>query len=368
MASKEEKLIKKSKRKEEKRNKKADKTRSRNRLPRMIYLIVLIASIIFVSNRGGGLSYVLFFSVLLYIPVMFIQILYTRFAFRLYQDVSGRLLYKNTAVPYQITIGNAGHLPIGGIKLFMEEKVTVFEEDFTGEIFNFLPGESRVIETKMSCKYAGKYTEGIGRIRITDIFGLMEMTYDIPSPLRVNVLPVITDVAVSDVNRIFEEMSGRRNEFQLDKDDLTLGNDIRKYMEGDSLSTVHWKNYARTGQLFVRLPDKQESELLTVVIIPDMDSTIEKNDYMLEYIVSVADMFTKQGKAVNVMYYCGGVKEFLIESYDSFRVFYMDKLKEFGSVGKTLPSDAVETLKNAAANTQGAVCLFSEEEGTLKLR
>ena len=346
---------------EKKKNRK--KTGLRERFPRIIYLALLIASAVLVTNRGGGFSYVLFFSVVLYLPVAFLQLLYTRKVLRIYQDVSGRLLYKNSAVPYQISIENSGILPIGGITLIMAKEVTDFADDFTTDRYSFLPGENRLINTMISCRYAGEYLEGISRIHITDMFSLMSMTYDIPTPLRVHVLPVITDVAVADLNRLFEEMAGRRNMFRLEKDDVILGNDLRKYKDGDSLSTIHWKNYARTGELFVRLPDKQESEMLTVVIIPDEETTIEKHDHMLEYIVSLANHFAKQGKAVEIVYYSGGVKRFLIEDYDSFRVFYLEKLKEFGTVGKEIPSDAVDKLIKASVESGGEVIYFREESG-----
>ena len=349
------------KRKKENANKK--KMGLRNRVPRIVYLALLIASAVLVTNRGGGFSYVLFFSVVLYIPIAFIQLLYTRKVLRIYQDVNGRLLYKNTAVPCQITIENSGMFPIGSINLIMDKKITEFESDFTEETYSFLPGENREIDTKISCKYAGEYVEGISRIKIADMFGLMSMEYDIPSPLRIHVLPVITDIAVAKINRLFEEIAGRRQLFKLDKDDIAPGNELRKYAEGDPLNTVHWKNYARTGEVYVRIPDKQESEMLTVVIIPDRDTTIEKHDYMLEYIVSIANLFARQSKPVNFIYYSGGVKTYLIEGYDSFRVFYMEKLTEFGAIGKEIPSDAEDKLIAAAAKAEGAVAYYYEENG-----
>ena len=56
-------------------------------------------------------------------------------ALHIYQDMEGRLLYKNTAKQYQIVIENAGILPISGIRLSYRNMTTQFREEFTDETF-----------------------------------------------------------------------------------------------------------------------------------------------------------------------------------------------------------------------------------------
>ena len=253
----------------------------RKHLPLIIYVIMLIAALILISNRGGAFSYVLFFSILLYLPIALAQIGYTRLSLRLYQDVEGRLLNKNTSVPCQITIGNAYPLPIGGVRLIKDNGISDFNSNFTDETYRLLPVESRKINTRITCHYAGGYTAGINRIEVSDLFGVFPITYDIPAPLRVHVLPVVTDVAYDDIGRLFEEIINGTSTHRLDKDEMSPGHDMRKYKEGDSLKTIHWKNYARTGEIYVRLPDKQDSDMMTIAIIPDEESTIQTKDYVL---------------------------------------------------------------------------------------
>ena len=333
-------------------------------IPLYIYLVLLILAGVLVSNNGGAFFYVLFFSVLLYVPVTLLQMLYTRMFFKIYQEVGDRLLYKNAAVDYQITIENAGIFPIGRVKLVKDELVTDLENDFTTEEYRLLPRESRSIETKISCRYAGGYTGGITKIIISDIFGLMSFSYDIPTPLRVSVLPVMSDIAVAEISRIFESVS-HRNVFRLERDEAFPGNEVRDYMPGDPIKNIHWKNYARTGDMSVRLPEKQESGMMNFVIIPDMESTIVRRDYMLEYIVSVSNWFARMGRPVRIFYYYAGAKDYLIENYDTFRTFYFEKLKEFGAVGKQYPDDARDKMMEAAKNLEGLVVIFDEEAGGL---
>ncbi len=334
-------------------------------LPLLIYLLLLIASIILVSNKGGALTYIIFFSFLFYIPAALIEIIYSRFALHIFQDVNERLLYKNQALNYELSISNAGPIPIAGVSFLIDDEITHLSKDITKDEYKLLPGENITLNMDISCKYAGGYDAGITKIIIRDFFGIINFSYDIPSPLRVYVLPSITDIATNDVNRIFEENYAKRSVFKTNIDEISLGNDTRKYIDGDKLSLVHWKNYAKTGEMRTRLYDKQESEMMTVVIIPKNKATIEQKDYMLEYIVSIADCFAKQSKPVRIIYYKTGVKDVLIDNYKSFREFYPDKLKELGNANKEVSDKANDELMLEASKIDGSVAYYYEENMSL---
>jgi hypothetical protein len=113
----------------------------------------------------------------------------------------------------------------------------------------------------MRCIYAGSYITGIEGITFRDCFGLIRLTLRNPNPLRMQVLPVVTGMAGEDMSRVIWEMvhgaPGRKREYE-----NTLGVDLAKYSAGDPLKRIHWKNYARSGELFVRLPEEREYDLL----------------------------------------------------------------------------------------------------------
>ena len=254
-------------------------SKHRNMLPRIIYALLLIGSGVLVSNKGGSFSYVLFFSILLYLPIAAAYIGYTMWALHIYQDMEGRLLYKNTAKQYQILIENAGFLPISGIRLSYRNMTTEFREEFTDETFQLLPRESICLENELTCKYAGNYTAGIERVALRDFFGIIKINYSLPTALRVSVLPVVTDIAVKDITRLLDENNISRNVFRLNQNENFLGNDLRSYMKGDSLKSIHWKNYARTGELMVRLPEKQNSDMLSLILMTE-ESGNEDSDLL----------------------------------------------------------------------------------------
>ena len=341
---------------------KGKRTGHRDKLPWVIYLVLLIGSGVLMSTLGGTFSYVLFYCILLYIPAAVIQLIYTRVALHIYQDVSGRLFYKNANVPCQISIENAGFLPMGGIRFLIDHEVTGFKEDCFSEEYSLYPRENLEMDNEVFCRYAGNHVVGISRISIRDCFGLFRVSYDLPQPLRFSVLPAVTDVAADDINRVTEEES-RRGEFRLRTEEVTPGNDVRKYKTGDPVNRINWRAYARTGEMLVRLPDPQHSGIMSFVIITEKEPSMKNRDYMLEYVVSVADWFVRQSKPVRIVYYDGGPKDCLIEGYDGFRAFYFERLSE---IGRDSRGEIEEAMIDRAREIREGVFIFREKEGILE--
>ena len=338
--------------------------RHRRMIPWIVYFIILTGATVLVSNRGGAFSYVLFFTILLYPVAALIHIGYTIAFLKIYQEVDGRLLYKMTPVDYQIFIECAGPFPMAGIKLSALMEVTLFGEDFTDKIYTLLPREKVKFNTIMTCRFAGAYTAGIGKVSVEDCFGMFGKTYDIPIPLRVNVLPIVTDIASRDINRLYTEVMNGLRSFRLDRSENYLGNDVRRYIDGDSINTIHWKNYARMGELMVRLPEKQDSEMVNVGLITAGEETsIEDRDFMLEYTVSFADWFARQKKPVRFIYYSGKIKDFLVDGYDSFQKFYLEVIPEIGRESRNIPE---EDVIGETERIGGMAAIFKEDEGELR--
>ena len=334
---------------------------------RIIYLAVLIASGVLVSNIGGAFSYAFFFAVLLYPVAAVLQIIYTRIALRVYQEVDGRLLYKATPVTYQIMIENNWFIPISGVRLSYDKEVSGFEDDYTSREFSLAPRGLESVSTRLTCRLAGNFEAGITRIHLQDCFGIITFDYDIPTPLRVSVLPVITDIAVNDISRLNTLQQSGKARFRMEREEESLGDETRRYIEGDRLSTVHWKNYARSGELRIRLPEKQNSEMMSIACITDDTSKdIKIRDFMLEYIVSIANWFAEQKKPVRFVYYNAGPRECLVDDYESFKEFYLSVLPEIGRGMKDEEAAEVkDELLMETMKSHGVYFAFSEADGEL---
>ncbi|MFF5082750.1 DUF58 domain-containing protein [Actinoplanes sp. NPDC000266] len=110
----------------------------------------------------------------------------------------------------------------------------------------------------------GRYPIGPLVIRLTDPFGLCELTRSFPS---VDKLVVIPQVVTLPTVRLAGEYAGTgdsraRSVAVHGEDDAAT----REYRRGDDLRRVHWRSTARTGELMVRREEQPWESRATVVL------------------------------------------------------------------------------------------------------
>jgi uncharacterized protein (DUF58 family) len=110
----------------------------------------------------------------------------------------------------------------------------------------------------------GKYEVGPLVVRLTDPFGLCELTRSFPSVDRLTVIPQVHPLPTV---RLAGEYAGAgdsraRSVAVHGEDDAAT----REYRRGDDLRRVHWKSTARTGELMVRREEQPWESRATVVL------------------------------------------------------------------------------------------------------
>ena len=110
----------------------------------------------------------------------------------------------------------------------------------------------------------GRYPVGPLVIRLTDPFGLCELTRSFPSVDRLTVIPQVTPLPSV---RLAGEYAGTgdsraRSVAVHGEDDAAT----REYRRGDDLRRVHWRSTARTGELMVRREEQPWESRATVVL------------------------------------------------------------------------------------------------------
>jgi len=110
----------------------------------------------------------------------------------------------------------------------------------------------------------GRYPIGPLVIRLTDPFGLCELTRSFPSIDRLTVIPQVFPLPTV---RIGGEYAGTgdsraRSVAVHGEDDAAT----REYRRGDDLRRVHWRSTARTGELMVRREEQPWESRATVVL------------------------------------------------------------------------------------------------------
>ncbi len=295
------------------------------------FICLLITSTVIVSLWGGAFSYAFFYSLLLYVPLSILYLFYLSFSFRISQELDGRIFKKGEKREYSIILENSGFLPVASFKLISSDLVSQYKDDSFSLDYKLFSHESIKISNPLSCKYAGSYTAGLIAISLKDPFGLLKLSFKIQDRLRVHILPEITDLAWSDLDRIYNNTGS----YQMHNDESFLGNDIRKYAPGDPVHSIHWKNYARTKQLFIRLPEEKCSELIKMVIIKTKsgmdEESLKRRDYFLEYLVSAMSYFAKNKRPLQLISSDPAVDGVIIDDYESFNKAYLDTLQKIMS-------------------------------------
>ena len=156
------------------------------RLPeKIIYVILLIASTVWVSNQGGVIPYAFFFVVLLYLPVAVIYLIICRTFLTSHQEMDTDWLKKGQKGRYSLVIENAGFLPIGALRLIVAPGIFTFGEEFLTEEYSLMPRQRISVDTTIVCNYAGSYGVGVYRLMLRDPFDLIRQMRDLCSCFRI---------------------------------------------------------------------------------------------------------------------------------------------------------------------------------------
>jgi uncharacterized protein (DUF58 family) len=110
----------------------------------------------------------------------------------------------------------------------------------------------------------GRYPIGPLVVRLTDPFGLCELTRSFPSVDRLTVIPQVHPLPTV---RLAGEFAGTgesraRSVAVHGEDDAAT----REYRRGDDLRRVHWRSTARTGELMVRREEQPWESRATVIL------------------------------------------------------------------------------------------------------
>ncbi|MFD9339036.1 DUF58 domain-containing protein [Streptomyces sp. NPDC060028] len=126
------------------------------------------------------------------------------------------------------------------------------------------PGGRREVSYRVRSDLRGRYPLGPLQLRLTDPFGLVELTRSFST---YDVLTVIPRTEVLAPVRLTGESSGygdgSRRSLALAGDDDVIP---RGYRRGDDLRRVHWRSTARYGELMVRREEQPQRSRATVLL------------------------------------------------------------------------------------------------------
>ncbi len=209
---------------------------------------------------------------------------------------------EETAVEVKIT--NARGWPIPWI--FFEDQ---HPADFprTGEnkrLAVLMPGKSVTLTYRLGCPRRGYHRVGPLLMESGDLFGLQKRFRTGQRQDYVSVLPTVAYIDTFNIasrrpqgpvrisNRVYE--------------DPTRINNIREYVPGDPLNTIHWKATARTGTLHVKTHDPSTVVGGTLLLDLHEDSYLPENkeeriELAITTTASIAYLLQMSGEQVGML-------------------------------------------------------------------
>jgi uncharacterized protein (DUF58 family) len=125
-------------------------------------------------------------------------------------------------------------------------------------------GGSREVSYQLRSDLRGKFTVGPLRVRIADVFGLVELTANFATQNTLTVTPKVIQLASSSTTGSWSsDGDGRTRMTAAAGDDDVIP---RAYRDGDELRRVHWRSTARYGELMVRREEQRWQDRAVLIL------------------------------------------------------------------------------------------------------
>lgn len=295
------------------------------KINRLIIVLCIIGSGVFVSFYGGNISYALFYSTIFLPVICFLYTLYVYFRFKLFQSMGSYLVVKGDWTLYFFIIANEDVVTFRNVKVnFLTDKSTI-EAAGQSVQYSLLPGESDRMDTRIKCNYRGEYYVGVNSIEITDFLYLFTITYPVRSKIKVIVLPRV--VPIERLAIAPPEIDVKNPMHYSNTSEEELSSEMQRYNRGDGIKRIHWKATARQRQLMSRkYYQKPKNQIVLFMDLMKMNEdelqvTIYE-DKIIESILAIANFYAMRGTPSQIIYEMNGKKQISISGKEEFNAFY----------------------------------------------
>lgn len=221
-------------------------------------------------------------------------------------------------LPETITVNNDAVTP--GLLLKFEENTDMPGFSNTREI-NLKPKSSLTWQVTVNCTRRGRYHLGSGSITAGDPLGIFSRKRNFGERQSLLVYPATVELPYFEVatSGILGDVSSGWSTGQTG----TNAAGVREYVNGDSLTHIHWASTARNGRLMVKMFDggRASSTSDAVYVLVDLEHGVHQDngdESSEEYAVKVAASLVKK-------YIEGGLQVGLILSSDPIVSFAPDR-------------------------------------------
>ncbi len=232
------------------------------------FLFYLLMPVFLIAGLYTGLRMWFIFLIVQILMLLVIAVLnqWTVRTFSYTQTLEEDAAMKGSETALHISIRNEKPLPLSMMEVDVELASPSDKERIT---FSLLPFEWKDFDFRVAMPYRGVYPVGITTMRITDVFGLLPMRFDMRKlhyyrQPELTVLPRSETPSSVHAEVADEKLFGERYLISSESGSSISG--ARAYRPGDPLKQIHWKKSAAHGELFVKQYEQPVRENITVLI------------------------------------------------------------------------------------------------------
>lgn len=247
-------------------------------------IALLIITYCYAMFQGGFVSWFVFFTIL---PFSIYSILLAIVPIRIQQvsrTLSKEAVERGDTIEVTVRFHNKSWFPL----VFMTARETAMDADFYEELNGnatklFLVGWKKEFEWTYELRDLRRgehHFKGI-EVMCTDFFGWTVRQVVIEHPQLFLVYPKIYDVKTEQITMQYDQ-GASQTRFSLIKD-TTMATGVREYVPGDRFSWIHWKSFAKNGELRTKEFEDRNAQNTFVLI----DRAVQKNfEQVVEFAAS----------------------------------------------------------------------------------
>lgn len=274
----------------------------------MIYLSCLIISVVTAFFKGGFISSMIFYMLIIFLIVNFAHVFFTYTFFKMEQKLDKRSYVKGEFISFAYQIHNMTWLAFCPMRIYFCGDQILFKGNQLVEPYDLILGPSDVKKTMLTleCKYRGSYFAGIDKIVIRDYFDLFRFNFTSMEKLKIIVYPLIRDIRKLSVAANLSEAT--ESVLNFEKYDASLFSSVRDYMPGDPLKSIHWKlsskyNHLITKEFEGNVNNKSKILLNTESLGFSFEENIIIEEYLIEATVAMTKFLLENNTAVELSWY-----------------------------------------------------------------
>ena len=262
-------------------------------------IMLLVFTFSYAMFQGGFVSWFIFFIIL---PFSLYSILLAFIPIH-FQEVSRTLskehLERGDNVFVTVKFRNTCRLPLVFLTVSEMRMDENYYEAANGRLNKlFLVGWNRQFEWTYELKSLQRgehHFKGI-ELMCTDFFGWTIRKVSIEKPQLFYVYPKVHEVNMIPLHMQYEQ-GATTSPYSLIKD-TTMATGVREYVPGDRFSWIHWKSFAKNGEL--RTKEFEDRQLQNTFII--LDRAVQKNfEQVVDYTASYIHKIVKKRGEVSVL-------------------------------------------------------------------